>query len=199
MSDSLLLQGIPPPATISLHRSFPLFALTQNPTHLVTQLSRVECPEKRQLSALQGWLRDSKGGKNFLDGVEAETWTDPDETKYISVGPPAPEKDIFSSFLRGALLVAFHTLCGTRFKVGRVVDEESGMVTYQDSRLDKASSMITVILASVLPVLAIFALNALKTMNARIGMIVLFTAAFAAILAIFSSAKRADIFAATAT
>jgi hypothetical protein len=147
--------------------------------------------EEQPLSVLQGWLRDSKGGKNFLNGLEAETWTDPEETSYISVGPPAPEKDLFSSFLRVALLRVFHLLCGARFKMGRVVDEESGMMSYEDSRLDKASSMITVILASVLPVLAIFALNDLKTANARIGTIVGFTAAFAMILVIFSSAKRA--------
>ncbi|KAH6630608.1 hypothetical protein B0J18DRAFT_421686 [Chaetomium sp. MPI-SDFR-AT-0129] len=165
----------------------------------VAQLSRIDSPEKQELGLLQAWLRDSRGGKNFLDGVEAETWTDPEESNYISVGPPPPEKDIFSSFLRGVLLQIFHFLCGERFKIGRVVDEESGIRSYDDSRIDKASSMITVILASVLPVLAIFVLNSLSTTNARIGTIVGFTAAFATILAVFSSAKRAEIFAATAT
>ncbi|KAK4144941.1 uncharacterized protein C8A04DRAFT_11026 [Dichotomopilus funicola] len=165
----------------------------------LSQLSRIGSPEKQGLRLLQAWLRDSKGGKNFLDGVEAETWTDPEESNYISLGPPPPEKDIFSSFLRDVLLRIFHVFCGERFKMGRVVDEESGIRSYDDSRIDKASSLITVILASVLPVLAIFVLNSLSTTNARIGTIVGFTAAFATILAIFSSAKRAEIFAATAT
>jgi len=93
----------------------------------------------------------------------------------------------------------FHFLCGERFQVGKIIDEESGLMRYEDSRLDRASSVIAIILASIIPVLTIFALNAIKTTDARIGMIVVFTAVFATVLAVFSSAKRAEIFAATAT
>ncbi|KAH7121756.1 hypothetical protein B0J13DRAFT_628896 [Dactylonectria estremocensis] len=163
------------------------------------QLSKAESPNKSQLAELQGWMRDSKGGKNFLDGVEIETWTDSDETKYVTINPPLPENDAFTSLLRGFLLNIFHFLCGERLKVGRVIDQESGLVRYNDSHINKASSMMVVILSSVIPVSTIFALSAFKTTRARIGMIVAFTGLFAAVLAIFSTAKRAEIFAATAT
>ncbi|KAM6513640.1 hypothetical protein FALCPG4_016022 [Fusarium falciforme] len=176
-----------------------LDALQTKLSAYMLQLSKAESPGKSQLAELRGWLRDSKGGKNFLDGVEAEIWTDNDEFKYITIGPPFPENDAFTSLLRGVLLDVFHFLCGERFKVGRVIDEESGLVRYNDSHINKASSMIVVILSSVIPVLTIFALNAITVTEGRIGMIVVFTGMFAAVLAIFSSARRAEIFAATAT
>jgi hypothetical protein len=65
--------------------------------------------------------------------------------------------------------------------------------------MDKASNMIAVIVASTLPVLTIFVLNSVDSTTDRIGWTVFFTAVFAAILALFSSAKRAELFAATAT
>ena len=148
---------------------------------------------------MRGWLRDAKGGNNFLDGVEAETWTEENETKYFTIKPAISENDVFTAFLRDVLVGIFHKLCGERMKAGRVIDEESGLMTYEDPRIDKASSIITVIIASVLPVLTIFALDSFKSPKGRIGLIVLFTGVFAAVLAIFSSAKRAEIFAATAT
>ncbi|KAH7121593.1 hypothetical protein EDB81DRAFT_861508 [Dactylonectria macrodidyma] len=163
------------------------------------QLSKAESPEKSQLAELRSWLRDSKGGKNLPDGVEAETWVDSDETKYITINPPLPENDAFTSLLRSVLLDIFHFLCGERFKVGRVIDEESGLVRYNDSHINKASSMIVIILSSVIPVSTIFALNAIQKTEGRIAMIVVFTGLFAAVLAFFSTAKRVEIFAATAT
>ncbi len=163
------------------------------------ELSKVESPEMSQLLELKGWLRDPKGGGLFLDGAEAETWTESNKSEYVSVGPPVPERDVFTTLLRGALLDAFHFLLGERLKAGRIVDEEAGLVSYDDSRLDRASSIIAAILSSVVPVLTIFALNAVQTIEARIGMIVIFTGLFSAMLAIFSSAKRIEIFAATST
>ncbi|KAH6887024.1 hypothetical protein B0T10DRAFT_607821 [Thelonectria olida] len=67
------------------------------------------------------------------------------------------------------------------------------------SRLTKASNLIAIIVSSTLPVLTIFVLNTLKSTTIRLGLTVLFTALFSILLAFFSLAKRAEIFAATAT
>lgn len=79
------------------------------------------------------------------------------------------------------------------------LDPESQLSYYEDSKLDLASSLISVIISSTLPVLTIFVLNATETTAARIGFTVLFTAVFSILLVLFTSAKRVEIFAATAT
>jgi hypothetical protein len=162
-------------------------------------LSVIPEPKKSQLSELQGWLRDGKGGRNFLQLWEFWTWKEKDPSSYITINPPTSEGDSFTHFITYRMASIFDRLLGRRFHAGKIVDEEAGLRSYSDSRLDKASNMIAVIVASTLPVLTIFVLNSVNSTTDRIGWTVLFTAVFAAILALFSSAKRAELFAATAT
>ncbi|OTB03379.1 hypothetical protein M426DRAFT_321749, partial [Hypoxylon sp. CI-4A] len=75
----------------------------------------------------------------------------------------------------------------------------SGLSYYEDSKLDTASNVVSVIISSTLPVITIFVLNILETTTARLGFTVLFTAIYSVLLAVFTSAKRVEIFAATAT
>jgi hypothetical protein len=55
------------------------------------------------------------------------------------------------------------------------------------------------LLGALVPVLAIFALNETGSTKARIGVTTAFTVAFAVLMGVFSSAKRSDMIAATAT
>lgn len=143
-------------------------------------------------------MRDAKGGDSFPKGIEYDTWADEDLTKYIAVGPPPPEIDVFTALLRGRIFDSFHRFLGEPLELGTEIDEESGLRSYSDSRVNRAASLVTVILSSMTPVLAIFALNAAHTLEMRLGLVALFTGLFAAILAVFSSARRVEIFAATA-
>jgi hypothetical protein len=163
------------------------------------QLSREACPEKSQLKELQGWPRDSRGGGNFLDGVEFDTWQDDNTAKYVTAGPPLCERDPLTRLLRGILLAPFHFVCGARPGAGEVADEESGLARYGDSGVDRVTRLVAVVLASVMPVTTIFALDAVGTLQARVGMIASFTGLFALALGVCTSATRAEIFAATAT
>ncbi|KAK4152753.1 hypothetical protein C8A00DRAFT_34536 [Chaetomidium leptoderma] len=165
----------------------------------VSQLALIPEPKKSQLSELQGWLRDPKGGKNFLKRFEFWTWRDNDASSYVTMNPPISEGDTFTSFITYRMASIFDRLLGRRFQAGKIVDEEAGLRSYSDSKLGKASNVIAAIVASTLPVLTIFVLNSVNSTTARIGWTVLFTAVFAGILALFSSAKRAELFAATAT
>lgn len=79
------------------------------------------------------------------------------------------------------------------------MDLESGLKSYDESRLHVVGTVVATILSSMLPVVSIFVLYVLESTYARLGMTVAFTGCFAAILAIFSSARRVEIFAATAT
>lgn len=163
-----------------------------------TQLSKLESPETSQLENLQGWLRDPKGGQNFLQGAEAFTWDVKETAAYVTLASAYQEADIFTKFTTKVLGLIFHRLIGQKTRTGTVVDEESGLVSYSDSGMSRASSIVSLMVSSVVPVLTIFALNSVKTTNVRIGLTMLFTAAFAGLLAIFSNAKRVEIFSATA-
>jgi hypothetical protein len=165
----------------------------------VSELSRLPEPRESQLGELRGWLRDAKGGKNFLTGFEFSTWREDDISNYVSMHTPISEGDTFTNFITYRMASIFHCIIGRQFEAGKIIDEEAGLTSYTDSRLTKASNLIAIIVSSTLPVLTIFVLNALQSTTIRLGLTVLFTALFSILLALFSSAKRAEIFAATAT
>ncbi|KAF4449021.1 hypothetical protein F53441_7671 [Fusarium austroafricanum] len=168
----------------------------------MSELSKVKAPQRSQLENLQTWLIHPKGGNNFLPlrgGIELYTWKPEDTSEYFSLRNPIEDSDPFTKFIMEVLVSIFHPLFGERMKVGKVVDVESGLISYSDSKIVLASNLFAVVVSSALPVLTIFVLNYLKTTTARIGFTVLFTVIFAVILQCFSNAKRIEIFAATAT
>ncbi|RBR14436.1 uncharacterized protein FIESC28_07672 [Fusarium coffeatum] len=184
---------------ITEYNTLLLQALTGNE---VAELSKLPTPQKSQLDALQDWLTDPKGGDNFtakMGGTELYTWKPTDVTKYVSLRQPAEDSDPFTEFIMGVMARIYHRIFSQKFMTGRVVDLESGLTSYSDSKLIKASNLIAVMVSSALPVLTIFVLNTLTSTTLRLGLTVLFTVVFAVVLEIFTSAKRIEIFAATAT
>ncbi|KAM5341925.1 hypothetical protein ACJ41O_014956 [Fusarium nematophilum] len=127
------------------------------------------------------------------------TWKSKDTSQYVSLRDLAEDSDLFTHMIMNVMAKLFHFLCGERFKAGTIVDVESGLTSYSDSSLVTASNVIALVICSALPVVTIFVLNILDTTTKRIGFTVLFTTVFAITLALFSSAKRVEIFAATAT
>lgn len=156
-------------------------------------------PPKSQLKALQDWLVDSKGGHSFLTGFEFYTWRDKSTESYISLKSSQEETYVFSRFMARVVARIFHRFAGEKMKVGTVIDEEASLMSYSDSKLSRASNVVALVVSSVLPVMTIFVLNLVNTTNQRIGLTMLFTAVFAILLAVFSNAKGAEIFGATAT
>lgn len=92
----------------------------------------------------------------------------------------------------------FHHFAREKTKVGAIIDEEASLVSYSYSKLSRASNVVALVVSSVLPVITIFILNLVNTTNQRISRTLLFTAMFAVLLAVFSNAKGAEIFGATA-
>lgn len=162
----------------------------------VSQIQAISGPPVSQLRTLKSWLYHERGGNSFLQAAETFTWKSDKGHDYVSLKRISSENDMFSRFIKHFISFFFQRVTG---KKRHIIDEEAGIASYDDEKLDNASNFIAVVVSSTLPVLTIFALNALHTTKARLGLTVLFTAAFAALLAIFSQAKRAEIFAATAT
>jgi VIT1/CCC1 family predicted Fe2+/Mn2+ transporter len=165
----------------------------------VSTLGNIAKPKKSQLSMLRDWLQDSKGGDCFQKGSEVRLWEDDDTSAFLSLKSPSGETDIFTGWITRMTVGLFHRLWGEKHALGKVVDEESGLVSYDDSNVNTASTIFATILSSILPVVTILVLWTVKSTVKRICITLAFTAIFAAVLAICSSARRVEIFAATAT
>jgi len=80
-----------------------------------------------------------------------------------------------------------------------IVDAQTGDKSYSVDGVNRASNIITAIMAAAVPVLAIFALNEIGSTKARVGVTAAFTVAFAVLMGVFNSAKRPEMITATAT
>ena len=149
------------------------------------------------MKALKNWLIRDDGGKGFLDGSEMLVWAESDVGEYACLAT-GRETDVFTALIRRIIVMVFPWFLRSR-KAKAIIEQSSGLMRYDDDRVNAASNIISLVISSVLPTLAIFVLNSRQSTTERFGFTVFFTALFALALGFFSSAKRAEIFAATAT
>ena len=69
---------------------------------------------------------------------------------------------------------------------------------YDEAALTKISNVVTAILSSLLPTVVILVLYFVNRMLTRIGLIITFTSVFSLALALFTEAKKVEVFTATA-
>jgi len=169
-------------------------------------------------------LTRTECGDNFLEGVERNIFphherldsTDHERmSDLVTLSPEAVERDAFSRWLTDELLHKFHNLIGHRFKVGvphhtlliiywvlttmqRPFDPESGLYHYRKTHLRGISHLIGILLASCIPAASIFTLYFVQSMIDRLGVIVAYSAIFSICLGVFTTARRVEIFGATA-
>ena len=161
-------------------------------------MNKLNDPMQSQLNSFRDWLRD-RNQQPFLTGYEVETWADEKNTQYMCLNPSSDEHDLFTQYTTNVLLGLYHRTIGHRLGTGKNVDEVTRHTSYSDPSIHRATIVITTIVASLLPILTIYALNQIPSTNERIGVAAAFTAAFAFLIGLFSSARRVEIFAATAT
>jgi hypothetical protein len=97
-------------------------------------------------------------------------------------------------------ITLYHRIWGQKHKRtgGRIIDEETGLVDYHEGRLSKVTKLMSTIVASTMPMIAILGLYFEKSLLTRIYTAIGITGAFAAMLVVFTSARRIEIFMATA-
>ncbi|KAI0517497.1 hypothetical protein F5B22DRAFT_603218 [Xylaria bambusicola] len=153
-------------------------------------------PSNHDLEGLRQWI--ALEGGNFLDGIEEGTWKIPDVSEYFTMRPTSGHgEDGLSELLNGKLLTAYTAVIGRRTKsedklLGRNIR------IYDERKIARVGDAIVAIFSAALPTVAILVLYFVKSMLNRIGLVVVFTSIFAAALAIFTNAKRIEIFSATA-
>ncbi|KAI9716455.1 MAG: hypothetical protein M1812_005350 [Candelaria pacifica] len=162
------------------------------------EVFKLQKPRGHDLRILRKWLQAPEYGNFFLRGTEAQVWDQQNEGDLMALSHRSNEQDIFSRWLAESFMRYFHQSCWYRMKKPLPGDVESGLANYQDTHMMTAANVISTILAAMLPTVCIFVLYFVKSPLARLGAIMGFSAAFSSTLAIFTKARRVEVFAATA-
>lgn len=164
----------------------------------VSQVARLESPRNHDLAFLQDWLKRPTMGNSFLQGREASTWQGRQVKEMVSLMPSKIEADPFSTWLSTGAVNVFDKLWGNRRKSKIPLDPDSGIVEYDDRRLNKISHSVGVTFASLVPTLCVLVLYFVKRPIIRLGLLIVFTAVFSASLSTFTNARKIEIFSAVA-
>ena len=137
-------------------------------------------------------------GNSFLRGREATVWTDRMPKEMLTLAKRQMDSDPFSTWLSTGLVGFFDRAWGNRRKNPIPVDPDSGIVEYDNSRLNVISNAVSVTFASLVPTVSVLILNQVGPTKIKLGLVVVFTAVFSAALAAFTSARKIEIFSAVA-
>lgn len=156
--------------------------LTSSQDSAVEQYNRlndIPCPRRRDITAICDWLNRINLGGAFLAGDVEDVWN-----VRMPGGGFAPEKvDEFYAFQENNGLAfhigAFRASVSQLFCRGNNPDQPHYVNTSPASTLDR---LISTIVASTFPVIPIVAFYFVQGLGLRIGLIFVFTAAFAGVL-----------------
>jgi hypothetical protein len=106
------------------------------------------------------------------------------------------DADPFSEWVARQFIVWFHNWIGYQFN--KTCDPDTGIIYYDDEKLLRLTYFVTTVSASLIPIISVIALYYVTTVSARLSLVAVFMFLFAANLTYFASAKRIDVFIATA-
>lgn len=145
------------------------------------RLNDISCPKRSDMRAICQWLSGMNRGGSFLAGDVEDVWN-------VQVNPheyrPAGVDDFYGFEEKGGLafsIGAFSAFLQRLFCRGSGSEQPHHIDTSASGALDKALSTV---IASVLPIIPIVAFYFVQRLLVRIGLILAFTAAFAAILVV---------------
>ena len=104
---------------------------------------------------------------------------------------PDPNREAFSRFLANKLGWLFI------FEENQRLPQKGYTVT-SDHRLRRTIRVVAVVLSSILPVLSIVILYYVQSMDIHIGLIIIFSILFSAVVALVTDARNVEVMAATA-
>ncbi|KAI2616358.1 hypothetical protein GGR54DRAFT_243778 [Hypoxylon sp. NC1633] len=154
----------------------------QNALLLQSRISQLPAPNGRVLGALRQMFTEK--GFPFIDGKASGYLNE----KKDLVALKQPTGDALSNYLRKALAVQTPEADGLP-RIGR----------FDESRITKWVNVITILVAAIFLIGPILALYYAPNLPAKLTLIAVFTAGFAASIALITNARRPEIFAGTAT
>jgi len=155
---------------------------------LESMLSSFEAPSVQVLRAYRNVFHNvdhPNGGFPTLGGRSAHILDDADDLMSL-VAPP--EDDRLTKFLRRYFRVLFLT---------RRTDSQLAYIS--ERKISVVVSLINIVMATVLLFGSIYSLHQVSDQNTRLGLIAVYTIAFAICVGLLTTAKRQEIFTACAT
>lgn len=165
---------------------------------MVAELSKMKSPLESRLHSLQNWL---KRGTNFHKdaGFELFPCTDKGTEAYVSLKLAYRETYVFSRFMMRVVARMFNRFAGQKMKISTAIDEEASLISYSESKLNRASNLVALIVS-----LGLYGQDNIHAQHCAvnkpsISLTILFTAVFVLLLAVFENAEGAEIFGALGT
>ena len=153
---------------------------------------------EQDLSFLRTWLERPRCGDNFLRGLEKSIYESQNTSDLVTLSIRAGESDLFTKWLINKFLAWFYHTVGSRCLCSKKQDEEAGFTEYEDSKILAISSILITLLSCMIPVTSTIALYFVPGMRLRLGLVAVFMVVFCMVLAVFTNARRVEIFGATA-
>jgi hypothetical protein len=159
-----------------------------------TKLRRCDSPNPYDLQFLQRWFKDKAMGDYPLVGLDSKVWESSSE-ELLAVKARKGADPLAAMFL-GRAMIWWHRCAGQRVK--KPLDEEAQYFEYKDKNMLHAANVIGSIISSLLLVGSMVALYFVNDMLVRLGIVAIFTQLFSLTLICVTSARKIEIFAATA-
>jgi hypothetical protein len=154
-----------------------------------------DSPNSCDVDFLRRWFKDKDMGDFPLIGQDSTLWETSPPSKLIAIRPRRAEDPIGTLFL-STIFLWWHSCIGHRIK--KVVDEEARYFEYEDRHVLRVANVIGSIISSALLVGSIIALYFVDNMLVRLGIVAVFTQVFSLVLILATSARKVEVFAATA-
>jgi len=177
-------------------------------------MAKLDRANKNDQKWLRVWLQHRKGGKSFLESCEYRAYDEMEHPDLISISS-RPSNDRFTRWLEMSLVPHFPTRLrkwvlvstnSTHISTALTVSnqepmagsEETGIGRVKLEVLHRFARALNVVLSAIIPSTAIVALYMINNLPYRIAAVAAFSGVFASVLAIFTTARPVEIFAATA-
>ena len=154
-------------------------------------LQSLERPPKHVPEAMRNILEWNVDLRSSISKIDVEYLDSKYSEDTISL-TASPNRDALSRFL------AIHF--GDYFMSSKEKEDvrRTGVGVFSDDRVRRTTRVVAVVLASILPVLSIVILYYVHPTNIRIGLIIVFSTLFSAVVALVSDARNVEVMAATA-
>jgi hypothetical protein len=155
----------------------------------------MEKPRNRDLAVLQGCIQDPRTSDHIMPPEQAP-WINSNNAPDLVALNPLTQFDPLTMWLVKIFLKTYHKLLGKHRK--EASDVTASLYLYSDEHIRAPVATLSVVFASVMPVIAITVLYLVHPMGIRLGIIAVFTAGFSFAIASMTKSRRVDNFAATA-
>ena len=131
-----------------------------------------------------------------LVGSDRDVWDEATQHDLVTLIDQR-DVDCLTGWICNVALPKFHATLGRHFKKPLDWDPESGISEYSNTRIKVVVDILGTLLSSLFSLLSIVTLYCISSMPVRLGVVAAFTTVFAMALALLTTARRVEIFAAT--